>query len=120
MSNASQNIVKTILMQAFPEEVELLGQDVVEQVTTPNVSGAVPIQLPGGHDFDLSAVMELLKNASEFAVALVTLYETLKTKGKQPTSADHLLAAAPDGGQGLTREDKLKIAEGVVKSQARV
>ena len=115
MDNEDVGTLKSILIRAFPQETDLLGEQVLEQIIAQRDSRSAPVKLPGGHDFDLSAVIEILKNASELAVALITIYRALKTKGKQPTSGELLAATASGEEKILTNDDKSKIAEAVLK-----
>ena len=112
MQKSESVLIKDILAKALPNESELLGDEVLDQVIAQRGSTAPTVQLPGGHDFNLSAVLELVKVAAQLAATLIPLYIQLKKSGKQPSGAD-LLSAAPEQAGGLNEADKLRIAQEV-------
>jgi hypothetical protein len=118
MSTEDQTSIQDIVATAFPNETELLGDDVFRQVIdNTGAANAQPLKIPGGQNFDLTAVLDVIKAAAELAAVLIPIYREIKSdKGKAPTS-EELLSNAPSTPKtaALSAEDRNRVADTVIQ-----
>jgi hypothetical protein len=119
-STAEDELIKAVVAAAFPDDTELLGDAVVDQAVSLRNDPAVPLELDGGHDFDLKVILEIVKAAIELSVALIALYRTQIDKGSKPT-AEEMVSQIPQkfAKSRLKHSDKLRIAEEVRNETGR-
>jgi hypothetical protein len=115
-------LLKSIVMQALPEDYMLLGDTTVMRLIDQRDTPTDPVHVAGGHDFDLGATISLITAAVGLANSFLKIYIDWKNSKSKPPSVAELVAA--EGKSGVVRsaeveQKRVAIATAVIQEASR-
>jgi len=115
-------IIQQILESVHSDECEVLGKEAVRGVIESAIStSSSNYKIHGGHDFDLTPIVEFLESGTVIIVNAVAIYSVLKGRFKRRPTAleleEELIDSLKDKNISIDNDNISKIADLVAKVQ---